>query len=37
MNKINVKYKVGNEVSAYDIHTQRFDGYVVEIKNPVKS
>ena len=36
MKKINVKYKVGNEVSAYDIHTQRFDAYVLEIKNPLK-
>ena len=36
MKKINVKYKIGNEVTAYDIHTQRFDGYVLEIKNPLK-
>ena len=36
MKKINVKYKVGNEVIAYDIHTQRFDAYVLEIKNPLK-
>jgi len=36
MKKINVKYKVGNQVSAYDIHTQRFDAYVLEIKNPLK-
>ena len=34
--KINVKYKVGNEISRYDIHTQRFDGYLLEIKNPLK-
>ena len=36
MKKINVKYKVGNDVSAYNIHTQRFDAYVLEIKNPLK-
>lgn len=36
MKKINVKYKVGNEINRYDIHTQRFDGYVLEIKNPLK-
>lgn len=34
--KINVKYKVGNEINRYDIHTQRFDGYLLEIKNPLK-
>lgn len=36
MKKINVKYKVGNEINRYDIHTQRFDGYILEIKNPLK-
>jgi exopolysaccharide biosynthesis protein len=36
MKKVNVKYKVGNEINRYDIHTQRFDGYVLEIKNPLK-
>lgn len=36
MKKINVKYKVGNEINRYDIHTKRFDGYVLEIKNPLK-
>lgn len=36
MKKINVKYKVGNEINRYDIHTQRFDGYVLEVKNPLK-
>lgn len=36
MRKINVKYKVGNEINRYDIHTKRFDGYVLEIKNPLK-
>lgn len=36
MNKINVKYKIGNEVTPYKIETKRFDGYVLEIKNPLK-
>ncbi|WP_297425221.1 phosphodiester glycosidase family protein [Clostridium sp.] len=36
MKKVNVKYKVGNEINRYDIHTQRFDGYILEIKNPLK-
>ena len=36
MKKINVKYKIGNEITRYDINTQRFDGYVLEIKNPLK-
>lgn len=36
MKKVNVKYKIGNEINRYDIHTQRFDGYVLEIKNPLK-
>lgn len=36
MNKINVKYKIGNEITPYKIETKRFDGYVLEIKNPLK-
>ncbi|SFC64292.1 phosphodiester glycosidase family protein [Clostridium uliginosum] len=36
INKINVKYKTGNEINRYDINTNRFDGYVLEIKNPLK-
>ena len=36
MKKINVKYKIGNEVNAYDIHTQRFDGYVLRNKESIK-
>ena len=34
--KINVKYKTGNEITRYNINTERFDGYVLEIKNPLK-
>ena len=35
LNKINVKYTSGNEISRYDIHTDRYTGYVLEIKNPL--
>lgn len=36
INKVNVKCKTGNEVIKYDIHTDRYDGYMLEIKNPLK-
>ncbi|MBW6409994.1 phosphodiester glycosidase family protein [Clostridium weizhouense] len=36
INKVNVKCKTGNEVIKYDIHTDRYDGYILEIKNPLK-
>ncbi|HEX9026548.1 MAG TPA: phosphodiester glycosidase family protein [Clostridium sp.] len=35
INKIKVKYTSGNDISRYDIHTDRYDGYVLEIKNPL--
>lgn len=35
LNKINVKYTSGNDISRYDIHTDRYNGYVLEIKNPL--
>ena len=35
INKIKVKYTNGNDISRYDIHTDRYDGYVLEIKNPL--
>lgn len=35
LNKINIKYTSGNDISRYDIHTDRYNGYVLEIKNPL--
>ncbi len=35
LNKIQVKYTSGNDISRYDIHTERYNGYVLEIKNPL--
>lgn len=35
LNKVQVKYTSGNEITRYDIHTDRYDGYVLEIKNPL--
>jgi exopolysaccharide biosynthesis protein len=35
LNKIKVKYTSGNDISRYDIHTERYNGYVLEIKNPL--
>lgn len=35
LNKIKVKYTSGNEITRYDIHTERYNGYVLEIKNPL--
>lgn len=35
LDKINVKYTSGNDISRYDIHTDRYTGYVLEIKNPL--
>ena len=35
LDKIKVKYTSGNDVSRYDIHTDRYSGYVLEIKNPL--
>lgn len=35
LNKIKVKYTSGNEIVRYDIHTERYNGYVLEIKNPL--
>jgi exopolysaccharide biosynthesis protein len=35
LNKIQVKYTSGNEITRYDIHTDRYNGYVLEIKNPL--
>lgn len=36
MKKINVKYKVGNEMTEYHIPNKNYDAYVLEIKNPLK-
>ncbi len=36
LNKIDVKYDSGNKVTKYDIHTERYDGYMLEIENPHK-
>ncbi|AOR23024.1 phosphodiester glycosidase family protein [Clostridium taeniosporum] len=36
LNKIDVKYDSGNEITKYDIHTDRYDGYMLEIQNPHK-
>lgn len=35
LDKIKVKYTSGNEITRYDIHTDRYNGYVLEIKNPL--
>lgn len=35
LNKIKVKYTSGNEITRYDIHTDRYTGYILEIKNPL--
>jgi len=35
LNKIKIKYTSGNDISRYDIHTDRYTGYVLEIKNPL--
>ena len=35
IDKIKVKYTSGNDISRYDIHTDRYNGYVLEIKNPL--
>lgn len=35
LDKIKVKYTSGNEINRYDIHTDRYNGYVLEIKNPL--
>ena len=35
IDKIKVKYTSGNDISRYDIHTDRYTGYVLEIKNPL--
>ncbi|MBN1054562.1 MULTISPECIES: phosphodiester glycosidase family protein [unclassified Clostridium] len=36
LNKIDVKCDSGNKVTKYDIHTERYDGYMLEIENPHK-
>ncbi|MBU5590272.1 phosphodiester glycosidase family protein [Clostridium sp. MSJ-4] len=36
INKISIKHKNSDEVMRYDINTDRFDGYLLEIKNPTK-
>ncbi|ACD52698.1 exopolysaccharide biosynthesis protein [Clostridium botulinum] len=36
LNKIDVKNNSGNKVTKYDIHTDRYDGYMLEIENPHK-
>lgn len=36
LNKIEVKNNSGNKVTKYDIHTDRYDGYMLEIENPYK-
>ncbi|OOM76526.1 hypothetical protein CLOBL_35030 [Clostridium sp. BL-8] len=36
MKKIDVKYKVGNEITEYHIPNKKYDAYVLEIKNPLK-
>lgn len=35
-NMIKIKYKNNNEITRYDIHTDKFDGYLLEIKDPTK-
>lgn len=35
IDKINVKYTSGTDISRYDIHTDRYTGYLLEIKNPL--
>ncbi|WP_026886124.1 phosphodiester glycosidase family protein [Clostridium beijerinckii] len=35
LNKVKVKYTSGNEITRYDIHTDRYNGYILEIKNPL--
>lgn len=37
INRIKVKYKDSNEITRYDIHTDKFDGYLLEIKDPTKA
>lgn len=36
MKKIDVKYKIGNEITEYHIPNKKYDAYVLEIKNPLK-
>lgn len=36
MKKIDVKYKVGNQITEYHIPNKKYDAYVLEIKNPLK-
>lgn len=35
-NMIKIKYKNNNEITRYDIHTEKFDGYLLEIKDPTR-
>lgn len=35
-NKINIEETTGNDITKYNIHTSRYDGYILEIKNPKK-
>ncbi|WP_160670155.1 phosphodiester glycosidase family protein [Clostridium sp. C8-1-8] len=33
---INIKNTFGNDIERYDFHTDRYDGYMLEVKNPKK-
>lgn len=36
MSKVNIKYTTGNEINRINISTDRYDGFLLEIKNPLK-
>lgn len=36
MSKVKIKFNTGNEINRININTDRFDGYLLEIKNPLK-
>jgi exopolysaccharide biosynthesis protein len=36
INKVNIQHKNDNEIIKYDINTKKFDGYLLEIKDPTR-
>lgn len=36
INQVKVKFKNSDEILSYEIHTERFDGFLLEIKDPTK-
>lgn len=35
LSKVEIEYSSGNEVSQYNIHSDRYEAYILEIKNPL--